>query len=494
MSEEPGSQGAGADQIDIPAFGALAREHLAKGELDAARQACLEGFAENPRWVEGALIYLEVLGKLGEVSSAREVYARAITYEPLSAELRLAFAAVLEHERYPREAQRLACEAADLPAPHPPYDALLARLKALTPVEHPIADLGLSTPRSKAAEPRQDRTTPQTLAPTPEEPQPPPTTRASRGKRSRTAELPKRLSQGFEPVTTAAEAARAQRRPRWPVFVAIGALIAGLTAALVLLWLAGTPPLADLGPTQPAINASAEPPRPRPASTSTTRLALTPRPVSAPAPRPALALAPKPAPALKPALEPVVVKPTTPTSRPESGLTTKPVFTPPRRFRRRDPRRLLSRAIEAAKAGKRHLAIHVGHLALARLRRRRALKRSTSRMLIELGRLLRRGPHGARARAKDFLHEVARRPNAPFEAFFELGRVYRSLGDRPRAVWCFRRATRKAPTRAEAYFELGRALWGRRSWRGMARRALRRFVKLAPEHPKVPWAKRKLSG
>ncbi|MCK5796669.1 MAG: hypothetical protein KAI47_05780, partial [Deltaproteobacteria bacterium] len=161
-------------------------------------------------------------------------------------------------------------------------------------------------------------------------------------------------------------------------------------------------------------------------------------------------------------------------------------------YPRRDPRRTLQRAIAAVTDHHPHRAVQLGHRALTKLRRRRALHKDHLTLLVHLGTVLSHGPRWSIARAQDFLFEAVRRPNAPLAAYLNLGHVYTSLQDSARAVWCFRQAVKRTPRDAIAHLELGRALLMKRRWHGMARRTLRRFIALAPNHPKVPWARRHL--
>lgn len=423
------------------AYGALAQWHRERGELSTARAVCEQGFGANPSWPAGALIYLEVLQQLGHVEEASEVFGRAIVHHPLSAELRLAWAAVLSHAGRPREAQRLAYEARDLGPVEGHYQQLATRLLALVPEDFPLS--GLRPP-----EDLETATAPST--PTPE-----PAT-----KRSKTAEIPTRLrnTEDHSPVLFPQPA-----RPLWPWFVLTALVVAGLTA-FVVSRLGGQQPSAP-GPVESTAVVAPRPPAPKPA-------VVVPKPaVVAPAlekPKAVVVAKPKVVVATEPKVA-VVAKPTEPTE-PSA-----------KRFPRGDPRRQLADARALTEAGKHRAAVELGHRALRRLQRRAFLRENELVALIALGRALSRGNAGALARSKDFLHEAARRPNAPVSAFLELGRTYRQLGDLSRAVWCFRRAA-KDRLHAEAQLELGRTLWRRRAWRTQGRQALRRFLKLAPTH------------
>ena len=403
------------------AYGALAQWHRERGELSTARAVCEQGFGANPSWSAGALIYLEVLQQLGHVEEASEVFGRAIVHHPLSAELRLAWAAVLSATGRFREAQRLAYEARDLGPVVGLYQELSTRLLALVPEDFPLS--GLRPPQDlEAATP----TTPTTEAKT---------------KRSKTAEIPTRLrsTEDHSPVLLPQPA-----RPLWPWFVLTALVVAGLTA-FVVSRLSGQPSAPAVAVPKPAVPKAA-------------------------------VVVPKPA-----VPKPEVVVPKRP-SKTEVAVVAQPSEpSKARHFPPGDPRRQLADARALTEAGKHRAAVELGHRALRRLQRKTTLREDELVALIALGRALRGGNAGALARSKDFLHEAARRPNAPISAFLELGRTYRRLGDLSRAVWCFRRAAKDRHD-AEAQLELGRTLWRRRAWRTQGRHALRRFLKLAPTH------------
>lgn len=101
-------------QPGSPAYAFLAEHYLEQENLDEAVRVCRAGFAANPGFERGAVAYLAVLRRLGEVDTASEVYGRAVAYLPRSARVRMGWALILADVGREREARNLAREALDL--------------------------------------------------------------------------------------------------------------------------------------------------------------------------------------------------------------------------------------------------------------------------------------------------------------------------------------------------------------------------------------------
>lgn len=123
VKREPGSR----------AFALLAERHLKRGEVGQALEVCNAGFEVNPAYERGAVVFLEVLGQLEDISRASEVYGRSIAEHPRSSELRIAWAKLLQRAGRDYEARLRAKEAADLAPESKEARALLAALSATPP-------------------------------------------------------------------------------------------------------------------------------------------------------------------------------------------------------------------------------------------------------------------------------------------------------------------------------------------------------------------------
>ncbi|MBW2732184.1 MAG: hypothetical protein JRH20_07300, partial [Deltaproteobacteria bacterium] len=125
VKREPGSE----------AFSLLAEHHLQRHEVDQALETCRAGFEVNPAYERGAVVFLEVLRQLEDVTQGSEVYGRAIAEHPRSSELRLAWAKLLKHAGRDYEARLRAKEAVDLAPENEEAQVLLTDLSAAAPTQ-----------------------------------------------------------------------------------------------------------------------------------------------------------------------------------------------------------------------------------------------------------------------------------------------------------------------------------------------------------------------
>jgi tetratricopeptide (TPR) repeat protein len=115
-------------QPGSPAYASLADHYLEQGNLDEAHRICRDGFAANPGFEKGALVYLTVLRRLRQTDVAGDVFGRAVAYLPRSANLRVSWALILADNGKEREARHLAREALDLDPRNADARALIATL------------------------------------------------------------------------------------------------------------------------------------------------------------------------------------------------------------------------------------------------------------------------------------------------------------------------------------------------------------------------------
>jgi tetratricopeptide (TPR) repeat protein len=138
-----------------------------------------------------------------------------------------------------------------------------------------------------------------------------------------------------------------------------------------------------------------------------------------------------------------------------------------------EPEVLLGAALAYIEMGRFREAHNTGVRGVWLWRERNRQWRS-SRAMLDLGHRLRKGDDWARARGKELLFEACIVKGAPAVAFLALGRVYREEDDRPRAIWCYRRAVALDPELAEAHRQLAKLL----DDPNQAERARRRHLEL----------------
>ena len=110
------------------AFALLAARYLAEGAADRALSVCAEGFAVNPAYERGAVVYLQALRANSDVATASEVYGRAIAESPRSVHLRVAWARILLDAGREYEAKLRVREAAEIDPGDKEVRAMLTNL------------------------------------------------------------------------------------------------------------------------------------------------------------------------------------------------------------------------------------------------------------------------------------------------------------------------------------------------------------------------------
>jgi tetratricopeptide (TPR) repeat protein len=139
-------------QPGSPAYASLADHYLEQGNVDEAHRICRDGFASNPGFEKGALVYLAVLRRLKQTDVAGDVFGRAVAFLPRSAKVRVGWALILADAGKEREARHLAREALDLDPTNPDARALLATFGGTpAPTWRPPSYPGKSTPAKRPA-------------------------------------------------------------------------------------------------------------------------------------------------------------------------------------------------------------------------------------------------------------------------------------------------------------------------------------------------------
>ena len=101
-------------QPGSPAYAFLVEHYLEDGQDEEALRVAADGFAADPSFERGAVVYLTVLRRRGDLTAGGEVYGRAVAYLPRSARVRVAWALMLADAGKEREARNVAREALDL--------------------------------------------------------------------------------------------------------------------------------------------------------------------------------------------------------------------------------------------------------------------------------------------------------------------------------------------------------------------------------------------
>ena len=116
-----------------PAYARLTRRYWKAGDLERALEVAAAGFASNPTYEAGALIYLELLASEGTLESAADVFGQAAAELPQSGRLRLLWAEILAKAGRKDEALRRTREAVELSPQSNEARSLLAKLGGSAP-------------------------------------------------------------------------------------------------------------------------------------------------------------------------------------------------------------------------------------------------------------------------------------------------------------------------------------------------------------------------